>query len=517
MRECSVYCWTIACPVRLRGSGGMLVYDLPHRLLETVIRYPHKTAVSDPTGEMTFTEVFTRSGILSKLVEARTRQSTVGLLLPSSGAFVVAYWAVLFADKTPVLLLPLLKARELKPIASDSGIDLILSVGALESLARAVCDHVVLLDDLPADMPQGDFYLRDEFENEVAALIYTSGSTGLPKGVELSHMNLLANAAGCERMLGVDAGFKLLSPLPLTHAFALTTGLVLPFCTGASVTYTPRFVPGEMLDLIIRFRPNAMFAVPSMFKVLLAVIRREPQAFDLSSLEFPVSGAEALPRTVAEDFRNLTGRMLLEGYGLTEASPVVSVNTPDASRPGSVGKPLYNVGVKIIDDSGAGLAPGREGEICVRGPAVMRGYRGRPRETREAIDEDGWLHTGDLGFLDEDGFLHIVGRKKELIISAGENIHPAQVEAVVCACDGVAEAAVVGIPDASRGEVPVAFVVAGDGVSLTEGELKAFCREHLSSSRVPRKVMFVDALPKGPTGKVLRTALKQLPSEHPTD
>jgi len=486
---------------------------LSQSFLETIIRQAHKTAVSDPTGQMTFTEVFVGAGALSQLVESRTRRERVGLLLPTCNGFAVAFWAVLFADKTPVPLLPVLKPEELGAIAADAGFDLVLSIKPLDALARSTCDQVVLLDELPDGAPQGDFHLRDDFDNEVAALLYTSGSTGEPKGVELSHANLLANAEGCVRALNIDETFKILSPLPLAHAFALTTGFVLPFHAGASAIYLPRFAATDMLDLIERDRPNVVFAVPALYRVLVDVLRKSPDQYNLSSLAYVISGGAALPRRLGEAFEDLTGLPLLEGYGLTEASPVVSVNTPKALRRGSVGRPFYNVGVKIIDDAGTELPLGSEGEVCVSGPAVMRGYHGLRDETRQAVDTDGWLHTGDLGLVDEDEFLLITGRRKELIVSAGENIHPAEVQAAIESHDDVVESAVVGIPDPGRGEVPAAFVVLAEGASVSSSDIRTFCREHLASGKVPRKVVFIEALPKGPTGKVKTAVLKDSLSE----
>jgi len=486
---------------------------LSQGFLETIVRQPHKTAVFDPTGQMTFTEVFVGAGALSHLVESQTDCDRVGILLPTCNVFAVAFWAVVFADKTPVPLLPILKPDEVSAIAADAGFDLVLAIGPLKALAQAACDRVVLLDELPRGGPQPDFHLRDEFDNEVAVLLYTSGSTCGPKGVQLTHANLLANAEGCVRALDIDETFKILSPLPLAHAFALTTGLILPFYSGASATYLPRFTATDMLDIVERDRPNVLFAVPALFRVLVDVLRKNPDQYNLSSLTYVISGGAALPRRLGKTFEELTGLPLLEGYGLTEASPVVSVNTPRALRRGSVGKGLYNVGVKIIDDAGAEQPLGTEGEVCVNGPAVMRGYRGLPDETRQAVDDDGWLHTGDLGLVDEDEFLFITGRIKELIVSAGENIHPAEVQAAIESHDDVVESAVVGIPDPGRGEVPAAFVVVAEGASLSPNDIRIFCRERLASSKVPRKVVILDALPKGPTGKVQNAVLKESLSE----
>jgi len=233
------------------------------------------------------------------------------------------------------------------------------------------------------------------------------------------------------------------------------------------------------------------------------------KARDASSLACAISGGEPLPAEVRDRFKELFGLELLEGYGLTEASPVVSVNPSGASRPGTVGPPIPGVEVRVIGEDGAELARGQTGEICVRGPIVMKGYHNRPEETAEILDPDGWLRTGDMGRLDEEGYICITGRKKEMMIVGGENVYPAEIEDVLSRHPAVADVGVIGVKDERRGEAPKAFVVLAEGAKATEGELQAFCREKLPTYKVPRSIAFRDELPKAPTGKVLRRMLRE--------
>jgi len=348
-------------------------------------------------------------------------------------------------------------------------------------------------------------FKRQVVPRDPAAILYTSGTTGRPKGAVLSHHNITWDAQACDRRLHLSPNDRALCVLPMFHAFAETVFLVLPLLVGASVVVMERFHPVATLKAMQEMQVTFFAGVPSMFMLMLQVPReaRPP----LERLRFCVSGAAPLPVEIQERFEHEFGVPLLEGDGPTECSPVTCVNPLEGPRkPGTVGLPLPGVKIAIFDEHDRPLPPGEVGEIVVRGPNVMMGYLDQPEETKKVMTS-GWLHTGDLGKMDDDGYLTIVGRKKELIIVGGLNVYPREVEDALLRHPAVAEVAVVGRPDRLRGEVPVAYVVLRSGPSVQPRELQAFCRERLAPFKVPRAVEFREALPKSPTGKVLRETL----------
>ena len=264
-----------------------------------------------------------------------------------------------------------------------------------------------------------------------------------------------------------------------------------------------RFQPTKVLKLIEEHKISCFMAIPSMYRVLAA----SDEEFDVSALRFPISGGEPLPVAIAEAFQNRFGVDIYEGYGQTEAAPVITLNVPGGRKLGTVGRALPKVEVAIWNESGEPLGADEVGEVMVRGQNVMEGYHNLPEETAKTIT-GGWLHTGDLGKVDADGFVSITGRKKELIISAGENIYPREIEEALIRHASVKEVAVIGVPDEVRGEVPKAFVIAEEGATLDAGELRSFCKEHVANYKVPKVIEIVDDLPRTPSGKVLKRMLK---------
>jgi long-chain acyl-CoA synthetase len=339
--------------------------------------------------------------------------------------------------------------------------------------------------------------------DDVAVLLYTSGTTGAPKGVPLTHRNLLSNAHSLSRRLRGSSEDSLLAVLPLFHAFGLTGELIGPLLVGAEVIYS-RFTPDRVAAQMAAWGVSVFIAVPSMYRLL---IRRKVPAGPLRQLRLAISGGDALPASVRDAYREKFGRELLEGYGLTETSPVISVNTPEENRPGTVGRVLPGVEIRIQRPDGVALAAGEQGEIQVRGPNVMRGYYHRPEETQAAFTPDGWFRTGDLGWLDADRYLTISGRIKELIVRDGEKIMPREVEEVLERHPKVFDAAVIGEPDGPRGEAVVAYVTPAEQVPTAE-ELRDFCRACLADFKIPRRFVIARDLPRGPTGKILKRALK---------
>jgi long-chain acyl-CoA synthetase len=340
---------------------------------------------------------------------------------------------------------------------------------------------------------------------DLAVVLYTAGTTGRPKGVALSHGNLVSNARAAASLYELDRTAWALSVLPLSHSYGLTVmnaGNIL----GTKGVLLRWFTPDGVLETIERFRVQSMAGVPTMYVYLL----NYPEAgrFDTSSMRSWGSGAAPLPLEIVEPFEKKFGGRLMEGYGLTEASPVVSAHRLSGIRKlGSVGQPIPGVEVVILDDDDRPVPTGEIGEVCVRGPNVMLGYYRLPEETAKTL-RNGWLHTGDVGRLDEDGFLYIVERKKDLIIRGGFNVYPREVEEVLYAHPFVAEAAVVGMRDALMGEEVLAFVTLKPGAVVDADDLIAFCQTRLAKFKCPKQVRFVEALPKSPIGKILRKELR---------
>jgi long-chain acyl-CoA synthetase len=342
-------------------------------------------------------------------------------------------------------------------------------------------------------------------ETDLAVILYTSGTTGAPKGVALSHGNLESNARASASLYELGREAWGVGVLPLSHSYGLTVmnaGHILG-TRGALLRW---FNPEEVLKTIQEFRAETMSGVPTMFAYLLHY--PDASGYDTSSMRVWGSGAAPLPVEIVEPFERKFGGKLLEGYGLTEASPVVSAHRLSGVRKlGSVGQPIPGVTVSIRDDGDRALPADEVGEVCVKGPNVMIGYYRSPEETAKTI-RGGWLRTGDMGRLDEEGFLYIVERKKDLIIRGGFNIYPRDVEEALYAVPEVAEAAVIGMPDPLMGEEVIAFVVLKPGQSATTGEVIAFCQARLAKYKCPKEVRFVEALPKSPVGKILRKELR---------
>jgi len=344
---------------------------------------------------------------------------------------------------------------------------------------------------------------------DVAVLIYTGGTTGRPKGVMLSHRALVVNSSHVAAWGQVDHRDSILAVLPLFHGFGMSVCMNTPLGGGGCTILVPRFEAGEVLRLIHRYRPTIFIGVPTMFVALIN--HPDVKKYDLSSIRGCFAGAAALPGEVKRRFEELTGGKLLEGYGLTEAVTAKCANPyRGLNKVGSIGIPFPDTVMQIVDiETGEKVLPaGEVGEIRLRSPDLMLGYWNRPAETAEAL-RGGWLYTGDLGKMDEDGFFYIVERKKDLIITGGFNVYPKEVEEVLYLHPAVEEACVVGIPDDYRGEAVKAFVKLREGRTAGETDIIAFCREHLTPYKVPRSVEFVTEFPKSAIGKILRRELRQ--------
>jgi long-chain acyl-CoA synthetase len=323
----------------------------------------------------------------------------------------------------------------------------------------------------------------------------------------LTHRNLLTNVDSSVAMADYSADDISLGVLPLFHTFGITCTMLLPLLVGAGAVYLPRFSPAAALALIDQHNITCLFAVPSVYRLLIQAAQSAPTPPRQSTLRFCVAGGEALSKPVADTFHSTFGVDLLQGYGMTETSPVISINPPHAPRHGSVGVPLPWAEVRIVDQHSRPLPAGHDGELHVRGQCVMKGYYQQEEATRDTLDPDGWLRTGDIARIDVDGYIYITGRAKEMIISAGENISPAEIESVLESHPAIAEAAVIPMSDATRGEVPRGIVVLIPGAVATEHQLIDYCRERLSRLKRPRSIEIRDQLPHSLTGKILKRKL----------
>jgi long-chain acyl-CoA synthetase len=462
---------------------------------ETLRGHPEKVLSRDTESEFTGRQLLTAGRAAAGRL-ASTRGQRVGLLFPNCAAYPAALLGTLWAGRAAVLLNHMLRPNELDFLLRDAGIETVVVSEATAPLLADLGVTAVPLADLLRSNQHGPEEPARSDPDATAVMLYTSGTSGKPKGVPLTHANLLSNARALidRAQLTDDAVF--LGVLPIFHAFGLTGSLICPLLAGAEVTYQPRFHPERAAAVIAKRRVTVFIAVPPMFGLLA---RSHGHDEGLRGIRLPISGGEAMPPAYREAFRQRFSREVLEGYGLTETAPVIAVNMPGENRPGSVGKPLPGVQVRIA---------GEDSEIQVRGPNVMAGYYNRPDENARAFTADGWFRTGDMGRLDADGYLSITGRIKELIIRGGEKIMPREVEDVLSQVPGVQEAAVIGEPDGDRGEAVVAFVVPGDSPPTAEA-LREFCRARLAEFKVPRRIVIARDLPRGPTGKLLKRALRE--------
>ncbi len=438
----------------------------------------------------------------------------VGIMLPNVPYFAVCYYGVLRSGGVVVPMNVLLKRREVAFYLGDSGAKLMFAwegfaddakAGAEEAGAECIVVKPGEFEELLAGVePRRE--VVDRASDDTAVILYTSGTTGTPKGAELTHDNLKTNCEITRDMFGIGDDVVTLGALPLFHSFGQTCSMNATLAAGGTLSLIPRFDPGKALEIIQRDKVNLFQGVPTMYSALLHQEGRDK--FDTSTLELCVSGGSAMPVELMRGFEDAFKCKILEGYGLSESSPVASFNRPDRERkPGSIGIPIEGVDMKVVDDDGNDIAQGEVGEILIRGHNVMKGYWNKPDATGETLI-DGWLHTGDMAKIDEDGYFFIVDRKKDLIIRGGYNVYPREIEEVLYEHPAVREAAVIGVKDDSLGEEVGAAVALKDGEDVSAQELREFVKEQVAAYKYPRRVWFVDDLPKGPTGKILKREIE---------
>lgn len=447
----------------------------------------------------------------------------IALYCINSDAFALAYFGILKTGATVVPVNLLLNPKEVAYILNDAGVKGLIyfeafvdAVKLLKFQVPSCTFHVCIgASNILKDVPFAELLtstaptpLPALSVESLAAILYTSGTTGHPKGAMLTHGNLAANVNSIRQAMKLESGRDiLLCALPMFHAFAATVCMIFPLTHGCTVVPVPKFDPSVVADLIEAHQATVFPAVPSMFNVMLRL--PDSAVSKLASLKFAVSGGAAMPMEIMRQFEAKFGKLIYEGDGPTECSPVTCVNPIGGLRkPASVGLPVPDVQMKIVDDHGQEVPHGTVGEIVVRGPNVMKGYWNHPEETKAAFFGE-WFRTGDLGTEDDDGYFCIVDRKKDMVIVNGMNVYPRVIEEVLYQHPAVREVAVVGQPDALHGEVPVGYVALKEGATATPEELRKFCRDHLGRHEIPRHIHLVPALPKNAAGKIMKRELRK--------
>jgi len=475
----------------------------------------------------------------------------VAIMLPNLPQTIIAYWGVLKAGGAVVMTNPLYMEKELLHHFKDSQSKFLITLDLVwpklaDLLPRLGLERVFFtripdclrfpltwlyhlkmqrdkkLPDIPFDservlpwkklVQKGEVFIKytPDPRKDLAALQYTGGTTGISKGVMLTHYNLAANVRQAMAILHHIRHGKhsVLGLLPYFHIYGLTVCLNFATAIGATLFPYPRFVPRDVLKAIHKFKPTIFPSAPAVFQALLQ--QKDIDKFDLSSIDYCISGSAPIPVETMERFRKSTGAAIIEGYGLTEASPITHLNPLRGRRkPGSIGLPFPDTDAAVVDmEKGTQVLPsGEVGELVVKGPQVMKGYWNKADETARTL-RDGWLYTGDVAYMDDEGYFYIVDRKKDLIITGGLNVYPREIDEVLYEHPGIKEAVSVGIPDSVRGEVIKAFIVPRDGEELSRSEIISFCSRKLASFKVPRQIEFREELPKTVVGKVLRRALR---------
>ena len=451
------------------------------------------------------------------------RGDRVGLYCPNSDAFVIAYLAIIKCSAAVVPVNLLLNPKEIAFIFNDAEVSALVYHETFAANAAQIKPLVSSLQTssfIGRDRGAPEDILWTEAissgkapppaainpDEDLAAILYTSGTTGRPKGAMLTHRNLSANTRGVREALKLEPGSeRLIVVLPMFHAFAATAGMLTPLLYGGAIVPLPRFEPQQVAEAIASTRATIFLGVPSMFVALLRL--PEPFTAEFAPLKYCASGGAALPVAVMEQFEKRFGKVIYEGDGPTECSPVTCVNPIGGKRkPGTVGKPIPGVEMKIMDEAGRELPHGQIGEICVRGANVMKGYWKLPEDTKEAFF-GAWFRTGDLGTEDDEGYFSILDRRKDMIIVNGMNIYPRIIEEVLVRFPGMRECAVVGEPHPLHGEIPLAYFSTVEGKEISDHDLRAFCLANLGRHEVPRKFIFMQELPKNASGKIMKREL----------
>jgi long-chain acyl-CoA synthetase len=521
-------------------------------LKDTAARLPRRTATIFFNNPLTYQELDQLSDRMAVLLRGMgvEKGDRVALFLPNCPQFLISHFGTLKAGGVTVPFNPTYTEREVQRQLEDCGARIMIALDMVyepvhnvrnetpleQVILTSVVDYLPTLYGMFASIrgieprhfpdtlrfqkvlskargvpPEVDIDPRED----LAILLYTGGTTGFPKGVMLTHFNLVANAIQTSHFSYMDESAVVLAVLPFFHSYGMTVCMNTPIYVGGTIVLLPKFGKDEVLEAIERHRPTHFPVVPTIYVALLS--HPDLKKYSLKSIKYCVSGAAPLPAEVARQWQEVTGAMIVEGYGLTETSPVTHVNPMDEwskVRFGSIGIPIIDTDAKVVDlDTGTeDLSTGEVGELVVRGPQIMKGYWNRVDETARVL-RDGWFYTGDIAKMDEDGYFYIVDRKKDMIIVGGFNVYPRDIEEVLFEHEAVEMAAVIGVPDEFHGEVPKAFVVLRQDYrgKVSEEDILEFCRERLAKHKVPKYLEFRDELPTTLVGKVLRRELRQGP------
>lgn len=526
--------WLSKYPDSIASTITIPEKSLPQMLRESAEKYPHNNALSFYGRKVTYeqlsqTVTHFASALQNRGVEAGDR---IAIMLPNCPQYVISYFGILTAGAIVTQVNPMSVERELEYILNDSGAETIVVFDALYAKVKSVQSSTKLRNIVVVSLQPSEhtFAPDTKFEaflaessgrtsvvdvdpaEDVAVLQYTGGTTGRSKGAMLTHRNLLANVLQSHEFFkndikpGVE---RSLTVIPLFHVFGMTACMNLSIYTGAEIILLPRFDLEEVLNTIKNEQPTMFPGVPTMY----VAITNHPKAeeYGIGSIEICNSGSAPMPVELLKEFERKTGSKILEGYGLSEASPTTHCNPSFAERkPGSVGIGMPSTEYRIVDlATGTEEVPAGElGEVIIKGPQVMKGYWNMPEETANTL-RDGWLYTGDIAKVDEEGYLYIVDRKKDMIIASGYNIYPRDIEEVLYEHPSVQEAVVIGIPDEYRGEAVKAVIVLKAGKEADEAQIKEFCRQNMAAYKVPNVIEFREQLPKTSVGKILRRALRE--------
>ena len=501
-------------------------------LTDAAARVPDRPALRINDSVISYSMLNAMSSKVAGLLRARgvQRGDRVALMMPNIPPMASVYYGVLRYGTVVVPMNPLLKAREVAHTLRDSGAGLLFAFELMLPEAAAGAQEAGGVDVIPVNTgsfrqlledSEADDSVAEMDGGDVAVILYTSGTTGRPKGAALTHDNLRSNAEVARNLLDTTESDVIFGGLPFFHVFGQTSALNAAVLTGAMISLLARFDAAAALKIIERDKVTIFQGVPAMY---IAMLRHPDLAqTDTSSLRGAITGGAPMPLEVLREFEDVFGIELLEGYGLSETSPIVSFNLPgEGRRPGSIGKPVSGMEVRMLDGDGQDVPVGEIGELSVRGLGVMKGYWNNPDATASAIP-DGWFRTGDLARFDEEGNIYIVDRKKDMILRGGYNVYPREVEEVLYEHPAVAEAAVVGVPDELNGEEVTAVVGMKaeaapsdeDGRQALADEIQQFAKDRLAAYKYPRRIAFADELPKGPTGKILKRQIREEQAEVP--
>ena len=500
--------------------------DIPELFRQSARAYPNHVAIRYPDREVKFHTLDALSDRVSAALSNMQvgKGDKVGLYGVNSDAFIISYLGIIKCGATVVPINVLMNPKEVAWVLNDAEAGVLLYDGLFADVVATFSESVPALREKIQiggcrehdGVHEWEVFLENSLPvpapgfntaEDVVAILYTSGTTGKPKGAMLTHRNLAANTASVYQAMKLKPGEDtFLVVLPLFHSFAATAGMLTPLLYGSTMSPLPRFEPSTVADTIEAVEATIFLGVPSMYTLLLRL--PDEAVAKLSSLRFCISGGSAMPVEVLNQFEEKFGKLIYEGDGPTECSPVTCVNPIGAERRiGSVGLPIPGVKMSIRDDDMRDIANGEIGEICCSGDSMMKGYWNRPDETKEVFHGK-WLKTGDLGYRDLDGYYYIVDRKKDMIIVNGMNVYPSVIEEVLYAHPAIHEAAVVGEPDRLHGEVPVAYLSLNGGQKLDADMAKKHCAESLGRHEIPKKFIFLDELPKNATGKILKRELR---------